>query len=513
MDEKKTGSFYTPNALINYMVDSVHQRFNIRNVLEPSAGDGRFIDLLDTWGCPIHAVEIDSEKVNALSKKGYCNVRPICNDFVEYSLTNNNEYDLIIGNPPYISKKNLNEEARDLSLKLIDTYELPHPLFQNLWVSFILGSLKLLSENGIIFFVLPFEFLQVQYAEGLREFLEGRFNTIEITTFEEKVFENIEQDVCLVLLCNEDVPKPFIKYTTIKSIIEPEVTFQSVIMRNKPLKKWSNCILNDTETESLKELSIQYPKIKEFGDISPGIVTGANSFFIIDCDKANELNMLESYIHIISKSSDLSNVLIFSENDYQNLLANDKKVLMLNLNSINEDQFTLQLQDYLTAGENKELNKRYKCSIRRRWYDVPIINRGNVSFFKRFSSIPRLVINEAQVYTTDIAYNIRFSPNVDYRSFAFCFYNSLTLVLCEYNGRFYGGGVGELVPNEFKNLHIPYRHIPNENILELDNMFRRQCIFSDIVDYVDNVVLKIPADKKRMLQDIRNRYLDRRLKR
>ena len=111
-------------------------------------------------------------------------------------------YSLIIGNPPYISKKNLSEDKRNASLKLLDYFNLPHSLFQNLWVSFILGSIKLLSPNGAIFFVLPFEFLQVQYAEKLRNFLERNFNTIEIITFEEKVFEQIE-DVCLVYLRNE----------------------------------------------------------------------------------------------------------------------------------------------------------------------------------------------------------------------------------------------------------------------------------------------------------------------
>lgn len=49
-------------------------------------------------------------------------------------------------------------------------------------------------------------------------------------------------------------------------------------MRNKPLKKWSNCILNDWETEELLRISKLFPKVQSFGDISPGIVTGANSF-------------------------------------------------------------------------------------------------------------------------------------------------------------------------------------------------------------------------------------------
>lgn len=61
------------------------------------------------------------------------------------------------------------------------------------------------------FFVLPFEFLQVQYAEKLRIFLEKKFNTIEITTFEDRVFTDIEQDVCQVYFSNEEFAKPFIR--------------------------------------------------------------------------------------------------------------------------------------------------------------------------------------------------------------------------------------------------------------------------------------------------------------
>ena len=94
------------------------------------------------------------------------------------------------------------------------------------------------------FFVLPFEFLQVQYAEKLREFLETKFNTIEITTFEDGVFSDIEQDVCLVYLSNEKNGKPYIKYTTLISAEDTTKTFESIIMRNKPLKKWSNCIIS-----------------------------------------------------------------------------------------------------------------------------------------------------------------------------------------------------------------------------------------------------------------------------
>ncbi len=43
-------------------------------------------------------------------------------------------------------------------------------------------------------------------------------------------------------------------------------------------------------------------------------------------------------------------------------------------------------------------------------------------------------------------------------------------------------------------------------------MFREKRDFTDIIDYVDGIVLNLPKDQKELLQDIRNRYLKRRLK-
>ncbi|PKM52457.1 MAG: hypothetical protein CVV02_01505 [Firmicutes bacterium HGW-Firmicutes-7] len=512
MDDKTTGSYYTPPELVNYMVQFIRNKFNVKSILEPSAGDGRFISALDDFHCPIHAIEIDNEKSDNLLEIE-CNYLDVtCTDFIDYAIYHQERYNLIIGNPPYITKKNLTEDQRKTSIQLLDYFKLPHSLFQNLWVSFILGSIKLLSPDGAIFFVLPFEFLQVQYAEKLRNFLETKFNTIEIITFEEKIFIQIEQDVCLVYLRNENFGNPFIRYTTIKSVREAQSTFESIIMRHKPLKKWSNCILNDVETETLESISLQYPQIKEFGNISPGIVTGANNFFITNRKNVDGLKVKEGYLKILSKSTDIANKLIFRDEDFELLFQNNKKVMLLNLNNIQEYTFSSELKKYLTYGEEKEINKRYKCSIRKRWYDVPIIRSGDVSFFKRYNIIPRIIINEAQVHTTDIAYNIRFDEKIDKESFAFCFYNSLTLVLCEYNGRFYGGGVGELVPNEFKDLHIPYKIVNKNHIIKLDSMFREKRNFIDIIDYVDGVVLDLSKGQKKILQDIRNRYLRRRLK-
>lgn len=183
MDNKLTGSFYTPQELIEYMAKYISGRITPRSILEPSAGDGRFIPAISIFDCPITAVELYKEKVDTLHMHCGKQCEIICADFLSYALETEKKYDFIIGNPPYISKKSLPECQRNLSLKLVKHFKLDEALFQNIWVSFILASLKVLSPNGSIFFVLPFEFLQVQYAEHMLDD-DGLTNQEELKSIE-----------------------------------------------------------------------------------------------------------------------------------------------------------------------------------------------------------------------------------------------------------------------------------------------------------------------------------------
>lgn len=513
-NDKLTGSFYTPHNLVNYMVDYVSKRICPRTILEPAAGDGRFISPLFKFNVPITAVELEEEKAKDLRKKwgDLCTI--VDGDFLKFSLEHETKFDLIIGNPPYITKKMMIKEQCDRSFNLVNQFSLNASLFQNMWVSFLLASIKLLSPTGAIFFVLPFEFLQVQYAEKLRIFLEKKFNTIEITTFEDRVFTDIEQDVCLVYFSNEESAKPFIRYTTLKNDTNTTETFSSIIMRNKPLKKWSNCILNDEETEALQKIALKYPQIGSVGDISPGIVTGANNFFIRSEKNIEKFGLNSSNaLPILMKSSAVPPLLLFTKKDFLSITAKEIPTYVLNLKTLQRSEFSLALSAHIKYGKKKEIHTRYKCKSRKRWFDVPIVENGAVCFFKRFHILPRVIVNQADVHTTDISYNIRFYSSYKASSFAFCFYNSLTLALCEYNGRFYGGGVGELTPSEFKALHIPYKDISDEKVLVLDKMIRAQEDIQKIVSYVDSIVLfDLPEESVKMLQAIRTRYISRRMK-
>ena len=68
MDEEKlTGSYYTPESVVRFMVDYLgRNQQDFSYVLEPSAGDGRFIKALQQTAGQIDAIELYEDKIKAL---------------------------------------------------------------------------------------------------------------------------------------------------------------------------------------------------------------------------------------------------------------------------------------------------------------------------------------------------------------------------------------------------------------------------------------------------------------
>lgn len=74
----------------------------------------------------------------------------------------------------------------------------------NIWVPFLVVSASLLNNEGKLAMVIPAELFQVKYAAETRIFLSEFFERITIITFKKLVFEDIQQEVVL-LLCEKVV--------------------------------------------------------------------------------------------------------------------------------------------------------------------------------------------------------------------------------------------------------------------------------------------------------------------
>ena len=201
--QKLRGAYYTPLPLAEMMVKLFVNDKSIRTVLEPSCGDGVFIDALDDVSMikqleNVTAIEIEQDEAEKLEKrvKGSKLVQVLNQDFFDYyEKENGKKFDLILGNPPYIRYQYLEENQRTLMSDILVSQGMKSNKLVNTWVGFMVACVNLLEENGKIAFVIPAEILQVAYAEDLRLFLADHLSKITLITFEELVFPDIEQEI------------------------------------------------------------------------------------------------------------------------------------------------------------------------------------------------------------------------------------------------------------------------------------------------------------------------------
>ena len=153
---------------------------NSGTLLEPSVGTGNLlkyvqlenytrIDVFDIKNEYLEKIECKIESKNEVSINKYNK------DFIKYEFGNeysntydNNTYDNIIMNPPYIRIQNLSEDYR----KFIKTnYSICNTGNFDLYYIFILKCISLLSLNGVMVCIIPNSYLYNKSAVKLRKYL------------------------------------------------------------------------------------------------------------------------------------------------------------------------------------------------------------------------------------------------------------------------------------------------------------------------------------------------------
>ncbi|MFZ4400918.1 MAG: Eco57I restriction-modification methylase domain-containing protein [Bacteroidales bacterium] len=528
-NKKLTGSYYTPKIIADFLVDYLSNKIEGTNlsILEPSSGDGIFIKAifnhteLSSKIRKVIAVERDKEeleKVKSITKSSL--LKTINSDFLDFQNNNTRKFNLVIGNPPYIKKKLLELNQVVLCEEIHKSYPaLSKNKIKNIWTSFLIRSIKFVSEDGILAFVLPSELLQVKFAEELRTLILNEFERVEIFTFNELLFKDCKGQDTLLLIGERKSKNKGVFYCNIEDIADLKdkkfTLSENVNIRDS---KWTHHHLTTDEIELLEKVRKQLKIVNHYCTSKAGIVTGANNFFIVDNSIVNEYSLQQFIKPIIQKGSFVNGSVILSQDDFEELVKQSKPTSLIVLNNSFQIEKNEKIKEYLDNGETLGINTRYKASIRTKWYEVPNIGvPPEAFFFKRCNEYPKLIKNSANVLATDSAYTISMNEDYSINNLIFSFYNSLSLSFAELNGRYYGGGVLELTPNEFKNLPVPYLNINTEDFNTFINDFKEKKSIKDICKKNDTMILKsidvnIDSDNIDKIFHIREKLFLRRIK-
>lgn len=104
----------------------------------------------------------------------------------------NGGFDVVIGNPPYISNWQLSETNRSLVTFLDEKYSSVTIGHWDIYILFIKNALELLKDNGFLSFIVPSSFAKEKYGKKLREFIINNYTLTLIAEFgTETVFKGV----------------------------------------------------------------------------------------------------------------------------------------------------------------------------------------------------------------------------------------------------------------------------------------------------------------------------------
>jgi hypothetical protein len=180
-DEKKTyGIYISPKSIISSLFSVVNSHLNndlssIKKILEPSCGTCEIVNYCDKimTGVEIDGVELNDTIYKSIKDLKFTNKTHLHNtDFMTFKPDKN--YDLIIGNPPYFvcKKSNIPKEY--------EKYIHGRP---NIFGLFILHSLSLLRNGGILALIIPNSFMNSLYYSKIRNYIKETCTIITIDDY------------------------------------------------------------------------------------------------------------------------------------------------------------------------------------------------------------------------------------------------------------------------------------------------------------------------------------------
>lgn len=474
-ERNRLGQFSTPNLLaqeiLQYAATLLPSKEKVK-FLDPAIGTGVFYSALSSV-FPTSRVskalgfEIDQHYADPtiqLWKNSSLELR--IEDFTNQ--VPSDRFNLIICNPPYVRHHHLKgEEKLRLQHQTLNASGMKLSGLSGLYCHFMGLSHEWLNEGGVSGWLIPSEFMDVNYGQAVKKYLLEQVTLLRIHRFNPNDVQFADALVSSAIVWfRKEKPKKdhTVEFTFGGSLLAPEVRKDVTIKALSKEAKWTRFPLLDVRAKT------KAPVISDFFQIKRGIATGDNGYFILDEETIISRKLpWKAFKPILPSPRYIREDEIKADKDGNPAL--DRKLFLLDIR-LQENEIKSKfptLWAYLQEGRDSGLSERYICRHRALWYAQenrpapPIVctylGRGDTKLKRPF----RFILNNtratiANVYlamypTPSFAKAISKDPAIMRKAWQVLNEISSEKLLGE--GRVYGGGLHKLEPRELANVPVP----------------------------------------------------------
>ena len=383
-ERNKLGQFPTPTLLATEMLEYARSLLpptaRVR-FLDPAFGTGSFYSAL--LKCFVTrriaaavGYEIDPHYAQAtidLWRDHALDLRLMDFTHATAPASNADKFNLLICNPPYVRHHHLTPAAK---AHLLQTVQRATGLKLNgltgLYGYFLCLSHAWLAEGGLAGWLIPSEFMDVNYGQPLKTYLLDQVTLLRVHRFDPTDVQFQDALVSSAVVWFKKTPPPVdhvVEFTYGGTLAQPAITknIPTAVLRESP--KWTKYPRASNRPRS-KQSGL---KLVDLFKIQRGIATGANDFFILSPDQIAEHQLPpECLIPILPSPRFLTADEI--EADAQGRPLIDRSRYLLNC-SLPEDVIKSRyptLWTYLQTGVAAGIDQHYLCQHRTPWYSQEV---------------------------------------------------------------------------------------------------------------------------------------------
>jgi predicted RNA methylase len=378
-ERNQLGQFATPPGLARSIVKhGISLLGNNKNIhfLDPAFGTGSFysalLDIQTTENIvKSRGFEIDpdcGEAAKELWKDTSLDLQILDFTSLPASKQQSERFNLIICNPPYVRHHHLSraEKVRLQELTL-DTCGMRISGLAGLYCYFLCMAHYWMMNGGIAGWLIPSEFMDVEYGKAIKHYLLNKVTLLQIHRFDSRdvQFDEALVSSTIVWIKNEPPqPNSQVLFTFGNSLSSPNLSKSIDVSVLKTEPKWTRFPALPVRIRS----NVNDFYLSDLFEIKRGIATGDNKFFILNEKQIKEYKIPNRFLKpILPSSRYLSTDEI--EADNQGIPILERRLFLLDCNLPEDEVKTTypQLWDYLKLGQGT-VSERYLCRHRKIWY-------------------------------------------------------------------------------------------------------------------------------------------------
>jgi hypothetical protein len=477
-ERNRLGQFATPPTLASDIVacavSLLPPRLKIR-FLEPGFGTGPFYSALlrQVPSSRIEAAvgyEIDpqyAESAKRLWEEPTFHL--YASDFTKAGppKTETAKYNLVVCNPPYVRHHHLSQtQKQELRYAVARYLNFEMNGLGGLYTYFMVLSQAWMARDGVGTWLIPSEFMDVNYGRKVKEFLVKRVTLHRIHRFDPDEVQFADALVSSAVIFFKNSPPPpglEVQITFGGTLATPKVSDSIKLAELRQISKWTGLPQGISRPpEKRNDITLA-----DLFTIKRGLATGCNKFFLLTREQARQFNLPKKFLEpILPSPRDLETGEIHADESGEPQIQNVRYLLSCSLPENEVKEKYPILWRYLERGIEAGIDKRYLCQHREPWFSqedrppAPFLCTYMGRVTHRSRSPFRFILNyskatAANVYLLlypkrDLAALLTDNPEL-YRK-VWRALSSITAEMLMGEGRIYGGGLHKLEPKELANV-------------------------------------------------------------